>query len=170
MSEGHKQEAEAQDGGEEDNFTPPPREYETKRGRVFEFGKPALKHRNTITKVLRVMQAQKADYEEIIKCAKARGMTVEDFVKLNENELTDDEKRAITGSGDCLDVEFANAMNDILTECLYATIKKAPFQFETMEELERGMDDYTEAVELFPIAARWVSVAAREMGNMKRPN
>jgi len=169
--ENQQQEQEAQDGGVEDTFTPPPKEVTTARGRAFEFGKPALKHRATITKVLKVMQSQKADYDEIVKCAKARNLSVEEFVKIDEHELTEDEKRAILGSKDnSLDVEFANAMNDILTECLYATIKKAPFNFTTMDDFESKMDDYAEAVELFPIAARWVAVAAREMGNLNRPN
>ena len=150
---------------------PPPREYETARGRLFEFGKPALRHRKIITRVLKLMAEPTADYDAIVKCAKKRKMTVEDFIKLDEKEFTEAEKKAIVKDSDpAKNVEYADMMNEILAEVLFATIKKAPFQFVSLDELEDKMDDYGEAVELFPIAVKWVAMAAAEMGNINRKN
>ena len=151
--------------------TPPPREYTTARGRLFEFGKPALRHRKIITKVLKLMSKPTADYDAIVKCAKNRKMSVEEFIKLDENQLTPDEMRLILkDSSPEKNAEYADMMNEILSECLFATIKKAPFQFSTIDELEDKMDNYGEAVELFPIAVKWVAMAASELGRMNRKN
>lgn len=150
---------------------PPPREYKTARGRLFEFGKPALRHRKIITRVLKLMAEPTADYDAIVKCAKKRKMTVEEFIKLDEKEFTKDEKRAIVNDSDpAKNVEYADMMNEILAEVLFATIKKAPFEFSSIDELEDKMDDYGEAVELFPTAVKWVAVAAAEIGNINRKN
>lgn len=150
---------------------PPPREYTTKRDRVFEFGKPSLRHRKIITKVLKLMAEPTADYDAIVKCAKKRKMTVEEFIKLDENELTKDELKLIIKDSDPKkNVEYADMMNEILAEVLFATIKKAPFQFVSLDELEDKMDDYGEAIELFPIAVKWVAMAAAEIGNINRKN
>lgn len=150
---------------------PPPREYTTARGRLFEFGKPALRHRKIITKVLNLMAKPTADYDAIIQCAKKRKMSVDDFIKLDETELTEAELKAIVKeSSPAKNAEYADMMNDILAEVLFATIKKAPFQFGTLEELEERMDDYGEAVELFPIAVKWVAVAASDLGHLNRKN
>lgn len=150
---------------------PPPVEYETKRGRKFEFGKPALKHRSTIIRCLKVMREPAADYDAINECAKARGMTTEQFVSLKESEYTIEEKRKIMkDSTSDENLKYGEMMNEILTETLYATIKKAPFSFTTIDDFENKMDDYGEAVELFPIAIRWIAVAAMEISNTQRPN
>ena len=150
---------------------PPPSEYETALGRVFEFRKPALRHRNIILKVLKVLEAQTADYQEIIKCAKERGMSVEQFMKVPESEYTESEIRRIMKDSDpSHQIEFAEMMNEILVETLYATIKKAPFSYSTMEEFEAKMDDYAEAVELFPVATKWVAQAAVVLKRIKRKN
>ena len=150
---------------------PPPREYTTARGRLFEFGKPALRHRKIITRVLKLMSEPTADYDAIVECAKKRNMTVEEFIKIDENQLTEDEMRTIMKDSDPKkNVEYADMMNDILAEVLFATIKKAPFQFTTLDELEDKMDDYGEAVELFPTAVKWVAMAASEIGNINRKN
>jgi len=151
--------------------TPPPSEYKTKRGRVFEFGKPALKHRSTIMKCLKVMKEPAADYNAILDCAKARSLSLEQFLALDESEYTIEEKRKMlknsTNEGN---LKFGDMLNEILTETLYATIKKAPFQFTTMDDFENKMDDYGEAIELFPIAIKWIAVSAMEIGNIQRPN
>ena len=150
---------------------PPPVEYTTSRGRAFVFGKPALKHRNTITKVLKMMSSQTADYDAIIRCAKARKMTVEQFISLDETDLTDDEKRAILNKSSTNEnLDFAQVMNDMLTECLYATIKKAPFLFESMKDFEEKMDDYGEAVEMFPIAIKWIAQSAQDLSKVNKKN
>lgn len=150
---------------------PPPREYTTARGRLFEFGKPALRHRKIITKVLKLMSVPKADYDAIVECAKKRKISVDDFIKLDETQLTKDEMKSIMKDSDpAKNVEFADMMNEVLAEVLFATIKKAPFNFETLDELEDKMDDYGEAVELFPIAVKWVAMAASELGKINRKN
>jgi hypothetical protein len=154
-----------------DMKAPPPVEYTTKRGRAFVFGKPALKHRGIITKVLKLMAAQTADYNGIIECAKKRGMTMEQFLKLDETDLTEDEMRAIMKKSDLLNnMDFAETMNDVLTEALYATIKKAPFLFDTMKDFEDKMDDYGEAVELFPYAIKWIAQSAQELSKVNKKN
>lgn len=151
--------------------TPPPKEYTTARGNAFVFGKPALKHRKIIVRVLKLMQEPAADYEEIIKCAKARKMSVGDFVKLPEDAFTEEEKRAIIKQDTPENkLKFADMMSEILTEVLYATIKEAPFQFDTIDDLESKMDDWSEAVELFPIAVKWVALAALDLKNIDRKN
>ena len=151
--------------------TPAPVEYTTNNGRTFVFGKPALKHRNTIMKVLKLMANQTADYDAIIKCSKERGISLEQFIKLDESELTDDEKKAIIRKSEMVDnLEFAEVMNDVLTEALYATIKKAPFLFENIKDFEEKMDDYAEAMELFPIAIKWIAQSAQELAKVNKKN
>jgi len=150
---------------------PPPSTHTTKKNRTFEFGRPSLKHRKIIMKVLRIMKEPAADYNAIIECAKARKMSVDDLCKLDEKEYTDAEKRAIMKRSTLGDnLEFADSMNDILTEVLYATVKKAPFIYTTLEEFENKMDDYAEAVELFPIAVKWIALSAAEIGTIDRKN
>lgn len=151
--------------------TPPPVEYTTARGRAFVFGKPALKHRNTIMKVLKLMSNQTADYAEIVKCSKKRNISLEQFLKLDENDLTDEEKRAILkGSDTGSNMMFAETMNEVLTEALYSTIKKAPFLFTTQADFEEKMDDYGEAMELFPIAIKWIAQSAQDISKVNRKN
>lgn len=151
--------------------SPPPSEFTTSLGRVFEFRKPALRHRNIIMKVLKVLEAQTADYEEILKCAKERGMSVEAFIEIPEEEYTETEMKRMLKHSDPKDqIEFAEMMNEILVETLYATIKAAPFKYSTMEEFEEKMDDYAEAVELFPTATKWVAQAALDLKRIKRKN
>jgi hypothetical protein len=151
--------------------TPPPVEYKTSRGRDFVFGKPALKHRGTITKVLKLMASQTADYDAIVKCAKAREISLEQFLKLDEKDLTEDEKRAILKRSDMVEnLSFADTMNDILTESLFATVKKAPFLFTTMADFEEKMDDYGEAIELFPIAIKWIAQSAKDLASVSKKN
>lgn len=153
----------------EDLKAPPPTEYTTKLGRVFQFGKPALKHRTMIMKVLKMMANETADYDAIIKCAKDRGLSVEQFLKLDETELTKDEIKSILKKSELIDsLEFADSMNEVLTEALYATIKKAPFTFETIKDFEEKMDDYSEAIELFPIAIKWVAQSAEGMSALNK--
>jgi hypothetical protein len=151
--------------------TPPPVEYRTTRGRDFVFGKPALKHRSTILKVLKLMASQTADYDGIIKCAKTRNMSMDEFLKLDEKDLTEDEKRMILKGSDIIaNLSFAETMNEILTESLYATIKKAPFLFTSMNDFEEKMDDYGEALEMFPIAIKWIALSASDMSKVNRKN
>lgn len=151
--------------------TPPPSEYTTQGNRVFVFGKPALKHRKTIMKVLKALREPAADYDAILKCAKDRGMELEDFLKLEESDYTVEEKRAILKDSSVDDnFKYAELMSDILTETLYATIKAAPFNFTTLEDFEEKMDDYGEAVELFPIAVKWVALSALDLKNIDRKN
>lgn len=148
-----------------------PREYVTKRGRTFEFGKPALKHRKIVSKVIKLMAEPKANYDGIIQCAKNRGMSLEQFLQLDEREYTPEELRIMVGeSGIEKNAEFANLMNDILTEVLYATVKKAPFVFEDISDFEEKMDDYAEAVELFQVGVRWIAKAASELSQVDRKN
>jgi len=151
--------------------TPPPSEYKTGRGNVFMFGKPALRHRKIVMKVLKIMREPAADYNAIVECAEARGLTVEQFIALKENELTKEELQKIMKHS-TLDsnISFAESMNEILTEVLYATIRKAPFQFSSLEEFENLMDDYGEALELFPIAIKWVALASADIGRIDRKN
>lgn len=150
---------------------PPPSTHTTKRKRTFEFGKPSLKHRKIIIKVLKIMKEPAADYNAIIVCAKARKMSVDEFCKIDEEALTEAEKRAIMKHSSLEDnLQFAESMNDILTEVLYATIKKAPFEYKTMEEFESKMDDYAEALEMFPIAIKWIALSATEIGSIDRKN
>lgn len=149
--------------------TPPPREYTTARGRLFEFGKPSLRHRKIITQVIKFMAAPSVDYEALTECAKQRKMEVEEFIKLDEKELTKKELEAITKTtAPEKKAEYAKLLNEILAESLFATIKKP--SFEELEDLERYMDDYGEAVELFPIAIKWVAMAAETIGNLNRKN
>ena len=155
---------------------PPPREYTTARGRLFEFGKPALRHRKIITKVIGFMAKPSIDYEAIVECAKKRKMEVEEFVRLDEKELTKEELMAITKTTTPeKKAEYAELLNDILAEALIATIKKdvagkqVP-RFDSLDDLEQYMDDYGEAVELFPIAIKWVAMAAESIGNINRKN
>lgn len=151
--------------------TPPPTEYTTSRNRVFHFGKPSLRHRRTVVKVLKIMQEPAADYKAIVACAKERGMELEEFLKLDESDYTEDElRRMIKKSSADFNIMFADMMTEVLTEVLYATIKKAPFQFTTIESFEEGMDDYAEAVELFPVAVKWVAQAAVDIKNIDRKN
>lgn len=156
--------------------TPPPREYTTARGRLFEFGKPALRHRKVITKVLKFMAQPTADYEAIIECAEKRKMTVEEFIKLDETELTREELEAITNTSTPeKKAEYTELLNDILSETLLATIKKKEAgktvpRFESINDLEAFMDDYGEAVELFPIAIKWVAMSATKLGELNRKN
>jgi len=142
--------------------TPPPSEYTTKRGRVFHLGRPALKHRKIVTKVLKAASAQSADYQGIIECAKKRGISIEQFVALEESELTPEELTKVLRAP-LENVQWAEMMNDILTEALFATVRKAPFPFASIEQFEEGMDDYAEAVEMFPIAVKWISLSAKDM-------
>ena len=155
--------------------TPPPREYTTARGRLFEFGKPALRHRKLITKVLKFLSMGSIDYDSLVTCAKKRKISVEDFTKLKETELTKEELEVITNMDTpAKKAEFTEMMNEILAEVLLATLKKnvsgkmVP-RFESIDDLEIEMDDYGEAVELFPIATKWVAIASNE-GNANRKN
>jgi len=156
--------------------TPPPREYTTARGRNFLFGKPALRHRRVITQVIKFMAAPSADYEAIIKYAKKRKMEVEEFMMIDEKKLTKEELEAITKTTTPeKKAEYAEMLNEILSESLLATIKKSVSgkqfpRFETLDDLEAYMDDYGEAVELFPIAIRWVAMASETIGNLNRKN
>lgn len=150
---------------------PPPVEYTTSRGRAFVFGKPALKHRNTILKVLKLMSSQTADYDAIVKCSKKRNITVEQFLKLDENDLTEEEKRGILKGSDMdNNMAFAETMNEVLTEALYSTVKKAPFLFTTQADFEEKMDDYGEAMEMFPIAIKWIAQAAQDISKVNKKN
>lgn len=156
---------------EQKKMEPPPEVYTTKRGREFHFGKPGLKHRAIITKVLRVMSEEHADYDAIIACAKARGITVEEFTELSEEEYTEEEQRKILINSSTKDnVEFAAKANEIITEVLFATVKKAPFPFETIHQFEEKMDDYGEALELTVIGMRWVSASVEDLKSVDRPN
>ena len=150
---------------------PPKDKMTTVRGREFHFGKPALKHRKVITKCLQLMSSQGADYDAIVKCAKARNMSVEDFVRLPEEDFTIEEKKAILKNNDGQSTtEMAEMMNDMLAEVLYATIKKAPFTFSSLDEFEEKMDDYAEALELFANSIRWIAVSAQDLAKIDRKN
>jgi len=150
---------------------PPPREYTTARGRLFEFGKPALRHRKVVSKVMKFMAAPKADYDGMLKCAKKRKITIDEFIKLDETQLTEDELRMVMKDSDPgQQAELTEYMLDILVDVLFSTIKKAPFQFSTIDELEAEMDDLGESIELFPIAVKWVAMAIADIGKLNRKN
>ena len=168
-----KKEEEVEQADESDfNLKSPPKDViVTSKGREFHFGKPALKHRKVITKCLKLLSSQGADYDEIVKCAKARNMTVEEFIKLPEEAFTTEEKRAILKKSDSQsNIEMGEMMNEMLTEVLFATVKKAPFSFTSLQDFEEKMDDYAEAVELFANAIRWISVSAQDLAKIDRKN
>ncbi|MHA1136508.1 MAG: hypothetical protein ACTSSE_08480 [Candidatus Thorarchaeota archaeon] len=156
--------------------TPPPKEYETARGREFLFGKPALRHRMIVSKVMKFIAKPAANYGGIIKCAKKRKMTVEEFLKLDETKLTKDElKEVMKGTDNDKNAEFAGEMMDILVDVLLATIKKRDGEkivprFDNHDDLETVMDDLGESIELFPIALKWVQLAIADIGNINRKN
>ena len=156
--------------------SPPPRSHETYTKTTFEFGKPGLKHKQAMNKVVKLAFGDKVDYNAMLECAKARKISIDDFIELDEEELTDAEKRKIISGGKSNE-EFAALMNDILTESLYATIKKnSRFEMKigkkdiSIDEFEEQMDDYAEAVELFPIAVKWIMFAYAHLSKLKRPN
>lgn len=156
--------------------TPPPREYTTARGRNFLFGKPALRHRTTVTKVMKFIAKPAANFEGIIKCAKKRKMTVEEFMKLDETKLTKDElKEIMKGTDHESNTELTGNMMDIMVDVLLATIKKEEHgnltpRFENPADLENMMDDVGESIELFPIALKWVSLAIEDIRNINQKN
>jgi len=157
--------------------TPPPREYTTARDRHFLFGKPALRHRGIVTKVMKFLIKPAANFEGIIKCAKKRKMTVEQFMVLDENQLTKDElKEVMKGTDNEKSTEFVGDMMGIMVDVLIATIKKEAAgkivpRFENCDELETYMeDDLGEAIELFPIALKWVSLAIEDIQKLNRKN
>ena len=148
----------------------PPSEVDVPGVGLFVFAKPKMKHRNVITKAMRIMSEQHADYGAIVAGAKKRKMSVEKFIDLPESAYTDDEKRMMVKASTGEDnIQFAEKMNDMLAETLWATIKMAPFPFETMEELNEKLD-YSVAVYLFPTAVRWLAISIKELQQVKRPN
>ena len=154
---------------------PPPEYYKTKTGNNFKFGRPGLKHAAVISKAMKIMAKPTADYDAIIKCAKARKLSLEEFVDLSEDELTEDEKRAILKHSDKeSNAEFAAEMNAIMAEVLFATIKETTKFTITREMMQarfvEEMDDYGECLELFPIACRWIKLAVEDLQGVNRPN
>lgn len=119
-----------------------------KTGNVFVIGRPRMKHRHIIAKVIKVLQGiygtmEKGGTDEIVVgVAKAMGITIEELSKIELQDLPEEHRAKLMNIKD-EDVPIEQVA-DIQNEAIFVCLLEAPFPWNpktsTLEDLEENLD------------------------------
>ena len=148
-------------------------------GREFVIGRPLMKHRRQIAKVVTALQHLYADMvrtgvdDGVEKVAQEMGITVEELAQKPMEEIPPDLRAALIE--DDIDEGEFEKITDMQLDIIMVCLKEAPFEWDpitgTMEQLENSME-FGEGVELMraciPYIIRSVPTEAQKKASSKK--
>jgi len=126
----------------------------------FVFGRPKLKHRKLVAKILKSIQPSPETTKQLKMIADTHGVDVDELDTVDEDKFSETEKEILSSNNDI------EKVSDLLTEILLCTLKESPFKTINATVLEEELE-YTDAIKLmqpgiFAIKEGMLSLADRK--------